>query len=534
MKTFYTFCILISFTIQPISAQDGTLDKTFGNGGLVTKQVGQDTIWPGSSGTAVAVSSTGKIVVGGIANNIRRSYETMVTSFNADGTFDSNFGDSGIWFSPVARSKSKDIHIGKDDKIYVTGNASPTYGTNEIYIHRLLPNGTSDNTYGTNGYITYTDPDELTNMGASEMMDNGQIVTGGGGYSHKFARFNNDGSFDKSFNGGKISVVEVGGLRAILEDIAVQKDGKILATGRYKKTTYSDTTLTYVLRITKEGVLDNTFANNGVLLHQFSDFYLKDFSYGKAIAVQADGKILVAGYITSIRKFLGRLNPNGTLDPTFGDKGIVYIEHGDNIITGQIDLIKVLVQPDGKIIVTGTFPRMESGNGELSDFYVERFLPDGKVDKDFGLNGMVTTDFGLERRDDCWAAIPQKDGKIVLVGSSRVASGYTEVSVARYNSGLDSWPPVVVGISENQQRLSLEIYPNPAKHQFTVQLPQNANGIITVKVSNMLGQTVYSIEQVAGSRQNIEIKTDRMERGIYMVTLKSDKVSYSGKVIVAR
>jgi hypothetical protein len=91
-----------------------------------------------------------------------------------------------------------------------------------------------------------------------------------------------------------------------------------------------------------------------------------------------------------------------------------------------------------------------------------------------------------------------------------------------------------VGISENQQRLSLEIYPNPAKHQFTVQLPQNANGMISVKVSNMLGQTVYSIEQVADSRQNIEIKTDRMERGIYMVTLKSDKVSYSGKVIVAR
>lgn len=527
MKTFYTFCILISFTIQPISAQDGTLDKTFGNGGLVTQQVGQDTIWPGSSGTAVAVSSTGKIVVGGIANNVQRSDKTMVTSFNADGTFDSNFGDSGIWFSPVARSKSRDIHIGKDDKIYVTGNASPTYGTNEIYIHRLLPNGTSDNTYGTNGYITYTDPDELTNMGASEMMDNGQIVTGGGGYSHKFARFNNDGSFDKSFNGGKISVVEVGGLRAILEDIAVQKDGKILATGRYEVN--RDTSLTYVLRITKEGVLDNTFANNGILVHDFSDVNFSDVSYGQAIEVQADGKILIAGRITFVRKYLARLNPDGSLDNSFGDNGVVYIEHW-NSKNSQINLSKILVQPDGKIIVIGTYPWDDFGDD--SNYYMERFLTDGKVDKDFSLDGMVTTDFGIEHLDECLAAVPQNDGKIVLVGISEDLGNHTEVSVARYNSGLDSWPPVVVGIPENQQRLSLEIYPNPAKHQFTVQLPQNVNGIITVKVSNMLGQTVYSNEQAVSGMQNIEIKTDRMERGIYMVTLKSDKVSYSGKVFL--
>lgn len=531
MKIFYTFCILMVFTIPSVLAQDGALDKTFGNGGLATQQVGQDTIWPSSSGTAVAISSTGKIVIGGIANNIYRFDEAMVTCFNSDGTFDSSFGDSGIWFSPVARGKSKDIHIGEDDKIYVTGNASPTYGTNEIYIHRLLPNGTSDNTYGNNGYITYRDPDEYTNMEISVMMDNGQIVTGGGNYSLKFARFNPDGSLDNAFNGGKILFVELGYQWTSLNDMAVQKDGKILVTGRYEKTSNSDSTHTYVLRITKEGVLDNTFANNGILIHQFSDFYTKDFSYGKAIAVQADGKILLAGYITPTRKFLGRLKPDGTLDPTFGDKGVVYIEHG-NIITGQIDLIEVMVQPDGKIIVAGTFPRMASGKGELSDFYMERFLPDGKIDNDFGLNGMVTTDFGLERRDDCWAAVPQKDGKIVLVGSSRDTSGYSEVSVARYNSGLDSWPPTVVSISENRQPLPLGIYPNPAKHQFTVQLPHNASGILSIKMSNLLGQTVYSNEQVASSLQKIEINTDQIGKGIYLVTINADNVSYSGKVIV--
>ncbi|MBU1139769.1 MAG: hypothetical protein KKA76_12375 [Proteobacteria bacterium] len=168
--------------------------------------------------------------------------------------------------------------------------------------------------------------------------------------------------------------------------------------------------------------LDPDFGSNGQLTTGFSIY--NDEAY--AIAVQTDGKILVAGQSengadTDIA--LARYLVDGTLDTDFNTTGQVTIAVG----SGDDKGLALAVQEDGKILVAGTM-----NNGSDMDIAVVRLSADGLPDRDFDQDGQMS--IPLAGTDDsAYAVLLQKDGKIVLAGSSE-GSNATHLFVARLNS----------------------------------------------------------------------------------------------------
>ena len=129
-----------------------------------------------------------------------------------------------------------------------------------------------------------------------------------------------------------------------------------------------------------------------------------------AVAVQPDGKTILAGDLSSDNFVVARLNPDGQLDATFGS-GIGRV----TIDFGGVDLARaVAVQQDGKIVVAG---RSNTGGGSgASNFAVARLMPNGALDTSFGSSGKQSIDFGYD--DYATGLAIQRDGKIVVVGTA--------------------------------------------------------------------------------------------------------------------
>jgi len=163
----------------------------------------------------------------------------------------------------------------------------------------------------------------------------------------------------------------------------------------------------------KDGDLDVTFGNDGIVTTDFGGA-----DEGRAVALQKDGKIVVAGVTAGLYPLpsdfaVARYNKDGNLDMSFGVGGKVINDFG-----GNDEGLAVVLQKDGKIVVAG-----ESDD----DFAIARYNTDGSLDLTFGTGGKVTTDFGGV--DEGRAVALQKDGKIVVAGASD-----GDFAVARYNT----------------------------------------------------------------------------------------------------
>ena len=198
------------------------------------------------------------------------------------------------------------------------------------------------------------------------------------------------------------------------EAVAVQSDGKIVVAANAGN--YPDK-MTVVLRYSADGILDTTFGNNGF-------FFSSVMRVAKDLSILNDDKILVGG-ISNVPN-LGRtqvlkLTANGSLDTTFGTNGIT-----SSTYFGGSDTDKMIVQSDGKIVV--------SGNNLFNQpkWLVHRFNTDGSPDSTFGTNGireisvsgsMYPGGLGL-----------QPDGKIVMTGFVSGPAFDTQLLLARLNA----------------------------------------------------------------------------------------------------
>ena len=268
---------------------------------------------------------------------------------------------------------------------------------------------------------------------AAAVQPDGKIVAAGGGYSANYdvdfvvARYNEDGSPDQTFGGGTGRVTT--DIYSFGYDearaIAIQPDGKIVVAG-VGSDCYSGCTLI------RWGVvrynLDGSLDTSfdGDGIVAMSIASNDDRAYG--ITLQPNGKILVAG-----RSGLGletdftlvRYNPNGSLDATFDSDGIVRTAIG-----GEDFGYSVALQPDGKIVVAGE--RFEGAYGTNTDFAVVRYNSDGSLDSTFDSDGKVTTPIGSGGESAFSVAI-QSDGKIVTAGYSDNGANI-DFALVRYNA----------------------------------------------------------------------------------------------------
>jgi uncharacterized delta-60 repeat protein len=197
--------------------------------------------------------------------------------------------------------------------------------------------------------------------------------------------------------------------------VAIQRDGKIVAAG-------SGDGGFMLIRYKRNGSLDLGFGSKGRVRTAFRQGQIL------SLALQRDGKIIAAGYASSRDSdyfALARYKPNGSLDRSFGSEAQVRTPGGGISAVG--------LQPDGRIVVAGSFFHYESGQLHTA-FAVARYLSNGTPDPSFGSGGLVTTPTGGGAR-----ALPlQPDGKIIVAGSSKEGS-QTLFALVRYqeNGSLD-------------------------------------------------------------------------------------------------
>jgi uncharacterized delta-60 repeat protein len=183
------------------------------------------------------------------------------------------------------------------------------------------------------------------------------------------------------------------------------------------------------VRYETNGTLDSTFGSGGKATIDF----FGDLDLGNAIAIQTDGRLVVAGNTSSGSGSspdfaLVRLNADGSLDATFGISGKVNTDFSGNLDEAS----DLALQSDGRIVVVGrTF------NGSESQFGVVRYSTAGALDGSFGSGGKVVTSF-LGTTSDAGGVAIQPDGKIVAAGRT-VVSTFSQFALSRYNSngGLD-------------------------------------------------------------------------------------------------
>jgi uncharacterized delta-60 repeat protein len=238
------------------------------------------------------------------------------------------------------------------------------------------------------------------------------------------------GDLDPTFGIGGMMTTDINRSTDIANAVAVQADGKLVVVGQaYKHNDYSDEDFV-VTRYNTDGTLDNTFGSGGRVRTDFPGLA----AVPSAVVIQPDGKIVVAGGAFPQFTFLGnfelvRYNPNGSLDRSFGNGGIVTTNFPEGSYAFDVAL-----QPDGKIIAAGTvFVDFNPGESSNTDFALARYNPDGTADATFGNGGQVSTDFvGLE--DDAFSVLIQPDGKIVAVGSANDPATYYDFAAVRYLS----------------------------------------------------------------------------------------------------
>lgn len=239
------------------------------------------------------------------------------------------------------------------------------------------------------------------------------------------------GSIDQSFAGGK-RLVPMGAASDSAYATAVQPDGKIVVAGYAAGEHGGDFAIT---RLEPDGDLDVTFGDNGKVLTDFGGGF--DIAY--AVALQNDGKIVVAGMATMSGSgfdfAVARYNADGSPDTTFSDDGKTTTAVG----TGLDAAYAVIVQANGRIVLGGEAFR--SSIPYDTDFALVGYLPDGSLDTTFGAQGRVITPVRAgSGRDVIFALAVARDG-VTSGGAEKfyAVGGDNDFAVARYtpNGQLD-------------------------------------------------------------------------------------------------
>jgi uncharacterized delta-60 repeat protein len=306
--------------IASIDITTGNIDNTFNIG-------------PGS-GSAVyelVKQPNGQVLVGGTFQGINGVYEANLQRLNNNGSIDATFAANNGTGPNAALGA---IAVQDDGKILIGGWFSSFNGVSRNGIARLNADGTLDQSFGYNGSgISGNWVNKILVQKDDKIIIIGFFNYVNGVYKRGVARLNPDGTLDPTFNPGGVGTYDnlMGG--------EIQPDGKILIGGYI--TNYNGAAVGRIARLNTDGTLDNTFNTGGsgaggIVARQMS--------------IQSDGKIIICGFFTSYngvqRKYLARLNPDGTLDQTF---------NGNPVGGANNDVYCTTINPDNSIMAFGKF-----------------------------------------------------------------------------------------------------------------------------------------------------------------------------------
>ncbi|UGQ48028.1 DUF4214 domain-containing protein [Massilia endophytica] len=337
----------------------------------------------------------------------------FVARLNADGSYDESFaqGSSEATTTLKGQVRVQDITVLDDGKILtladlreLDGNGEAT-NRHQVALQRLLPDGTPDASFGSNGVI-----------------------------------------LSAAHNAKPMAM-------------SIQSDGKIVVAGAQPDASGIDKFVVY--RFRADGSLDTGFGTGGAVKPVFpSPYYNGGDSYASAVAIQADGKIIVVGKTPLLLKDFSswsetavmRFNANGSLDTSFGTGGMQFVRvrpdggtwtpSGTDFVSN--DVSSVIVTEDGGIFIGGTSAKNTIAlGGYAPQFAVTKLKANGSLDTSFGNKGIATTNFGAGARAIAKDMLIDHAGRITVVGDLILADGTFTAGVARLNP--DGSPDMTFG-----------------------------------------------------------------------------------------
>lgn len=369
---------------------DGTLDPTFDSGTGFNNLV-----------RSIAIQPDQKIILAGDFTQYKNTYvPSKIIRLNVNGTPDPTFQ-----FTPLTSSANM-LNIMPDSSIVFTASYNTTIPPMNNRLVRVMSNGALDTitngneTHGPSGSNAFN---QICLLSTGKLLLAGQFETAFNRYRGGIALMNQDFTLDNSFNPKP-------GFKDEIDEVFVQPDGKIYATKEILDEStvnvYNDVIVKGLVRINSDGSLDNSFHIPDSLLVS-----------AEAIVVQPDAKVVVAG-MTKIydgsnwvyNRNVVRFNPDGSLDPSFAIFPFI-----------AQNLDKLLLQPDGKIILLGVLS-VDNGNTYPC---IARLNPDGTLDNSFnigsGANNRITS------------GVLTSTGKIIIGGNFTSYNGVPVQRLAAIN-----------------------------------------------------------------------------------------------------
>lgn len=425
-----TIMSIIVILFLPFSslAQAGSLDLSFDSDGKVTTSFGTGN----DLGKSVALQTDGKILVSGYSNNGSNN-DFAVVRYNTNGSLDTTFNADGKVTTSIGTNDDvgNSIAIQLDGKILVAGYSYNGSTTNFAIIRYNL-NGSLDTTFDTDGIVTTTIGTNDDKGYSIVIQSDSKILVAGysfNGSSQDFAlvRYNPNGSLDTTFDNDGKLTTSFGAYDDFGSSLILQSDGKILVAG----TGGSNINLKVfaLARYNTNGSLDSTFDSDGRVTTAIGLYA----NYGQSVLVQPDGKIIVTGHSNfgfGPILALVRYNSNGSIDTTFDTDGIV-------TATSVYSMgYAAVLQPDNKILVAGW--RDTTSLSSHHTFALTRFSTNGSLDPTFGTYGIASVSIGIDNAS--YSIAFQTDSKILIVGHSYDSNYNFDFALARFHN--DTCPSV--------------------------------------------------------------------------------------------
>ncbi len=290
--------------------------------------------------------------------------------------------------------------------------------------------GALDTSFGSGGFSTVS-VGTKSGAAADVVQPDGSIVTAGQAWLPSgetvmlITRMTPSGHLDPSFGFGGIVTVAINGGAGIDSGaaLALQPDGKIVVAGTGRDGKYGPLQFAAV-RLNTDGSLDQSFGSGGVAVAPVGTTY----AIANAVAIQSNGDIVLGGGAQQgqdVYFAAARMTPNGSLDPSFGSGGTAFLTSQP---TG--DAWGMVLRADGGIVLAGQQTSCQS----CADGYMAaRLTPNGQLDPSFGNGGVFTLVPGANAAG--LAVGPETNGDTVISGQAQVNGVWNVVTVALTPSG---------------------------------------------------------------------------------------------------
>lgn len=495
-KLIFLFCALCASHL--FAQQEGTLDGDFDGDGFVNTYItGYDF---GGTVKDIVVLPDGKILALATAYaGFASSPSLFFIRLNPDGGMDNSFGPMNDGIVKTFYEDAEAMITLPDGRI-VTGGSWTTQLGGDFWIGGFVETGLEAEV-GFHTKTTSFGPNYSAKIKALALQSNGMVVAAGGagitgGTSDfalaRYSTYSEDSTF--SFD-GKLTT-DIGGGTDIAYSVALQPDGKIVAAGLAVQGGISKLALVHY---NSNGSLDNGFGLNGKVVTEIGiEAGLND------LKILPDGKILAAGYSFDGNQNYGlivRYLANGNLDSNFGNGGFV--------LSNDAFFTALAVQPDGKIVTTGTLV----SNGDR--LIVMRFLKDGAADNSFGFHGLGDYIFSAKAN----TIALQQDGRIVVAGYSLDAVFQKQILVARYHASFTSGTINPLAFSSETI-----IYPNPVPAEATFGFELESAAEVSLSIMDIYGKVLQhpiSTSNVPAGQQEVPLSLEDLLPGNYLLVLQA-------------